>query len=215
MYGCLFAKNMLDFALIIIFQESVMQQMRDLVPEVNWELGLKVWHNFFNFPHPISSHPKSMQNCDLQDKAAPQEETNEKLLNEEEKPEQKSSSSQTTSGNNSTSSEGELESAASNPGSSKDSSWDPELPAFRVTCYRTGKHVFQSPAAAANFGGEVNNYFGWNVSMKKFDIEVILNIEQDHIYVSLALTRESLHRRNLTSFGPTTLRPTIAYNMLR
>ena len=39
--------------------------------------------------------------------------------------------------------------------------------------YRTGeKHVFQSPQAACHFGGCVQDYFGWNVNLKQFDIEV-------------------------------------------
>lgn len=33
--------------------------------------------------------------------------------------------------------------------------------------------------------------------------------------IGIALTEESLHRRNITHFGPTTLRSTLAYGMLR
>ena len=33
--------------------------------------------------------------------------------------------------------------------------------------------------------------------------------------LGISLTKESLHRRNIANFGPTTLRPTIAYCMLR
>ena len=93
---------------------------------------------------------------------------------------------------------------------------DPTKPAFRATCYRTGQnHAFNSMCAAANFGGAVQTYFGWNVDMKNFDIEVVLTINDDDISVGIALTRTSLHRRLITNFGPTTLRPTTAYNMLR
>ncbi|XP_041350135.1 THUMP domain-containing protein 3-like [Gigantopelta aegis] len=93
---------------------------------------------------------------------------------------------------------------------------DPTKPTFRVTCNRTGEgHSFDSMCAAANFGDAVQTYFGWNVDMKNFDIEVILNIEDRDVSVGIGLTKQSLHRRNLSSFGPTTLRPTIAYNMLR
>ena len=93
---------------------------------------------------------------------------------------------------------------------------NPLMPAFRVTCNRTGSnHCFDSMGAAANFGGGVNEYFGWNVSMKNFDIEVLLNIDDDAVRVCIALTKESLHKRNLVAFGHTTLRPTIAYCMLR
>lgn len=98
----------------------------------------------------------------------------------------------------------------------RENPWDPLMPSFRVTCLRHGdKHNFDSMTAAANFGGAIYNYFKWNVKMTEFDIEVILGIEDHEVTVSLGLTKESLHRRNITHFGPTTLRPTICYNMLR
>lgn len=87
---------------------------------------------------------------------------------------------------------------------------------FRATCYRTGKHhCFQSPAAAAHFGGAVQDYFGWNVDLNNYDIELVLCIESRDIRVGISLTNRSLHRRHITHFGKTTLRPTIAYGMLR
>ena len=88
-------------------------------------------------------------------------------------------------------------------------------PSFRVTCNRTGDHKFKSQECASILGAAVNESFGWTVSMKEYDIEVVLNIKEKHIYVCLTLTRESLHKRNLVSFGATSLRATIAYNMLR
>ena len=98
----------------------------------------------------------------------------------------------------------------------RENPWNPLKPAFRVTCNRVGdNHNFDSMSAAANFGGAIYRYFGWNVEMKNFDIEVMLNIEDEEVTVCIGLTRESLHRRNIDHFGPTTLRPTLAYNMLR
>jgi len=41
-----------------------------------------------------------------------------------------------------------------------------------------------------------------------------LFVDKTSVSVAFALTRESLHKRNVVAFGPTTLRPTIAYNML-
>jgi 23S rRNA G2445 N2-methylase RlmL len=35
------------------------------------------------------------------------------------------------------------------------------------------------------------------------------------MYYGIALTKESKHHRNINFFGPTTLRATICYNMLR
>jgi len=84
-----------------------------------------------------------------------------------------------------------------------------------VTCNRTGDHRFKSQECAAILGSIINETYHWTVSMKEYDIEVVLNIKEKHFYVCLTLTRESLHKRNLISFGPTSLRATIAYNMLR
>ncbi|XP_064486584.1 tRNA (guanine(6)-N2)-methyltransferase THUMP3-like isoform X2 [Ornithodoros turicata] len=91
-----------------------------------------------------------------------------------------------------------------------------KVPKFRVTCNRSGTtHKFTSMEAAAIFGGAINDTFHWGVDMKNFDIEVVLNISEEQVYVCLGITRGSLHHRNLDQFGPTSLRCTIAYSMLR
>lgn len=51
--------------------------------------------------------------------------------------------------------------------------------------------------------------------MKLFDLEIVLNTKDDLWYICSTLTKQSLHRRNLVSFGATTLRFTICYNILR
>ncbi|XP_078466683.1 tRNA (guanine(6)-N(2))-methyltransferase THUMP3 isoform X3 [Lampetra planeri] len=87
---------------------------------------------------------------------------------------------------------------------------------FRVTCNRAGDgHSFTSMEAAREFGGAVQDHFGWKADMKNFDVEVLVNIHDQEMCVGIALTEESLHRRNITHFGPTTLRSTLAYGMLR
>ena len=56
----------------------------------------------------------------------------------------------------------------------RENPWNPLMPSFRVTCNRHGEgHNFDSMTAAANFGGAVYQYFGWNVKMTGFDMEVI------------------------------------------
>jgi 23S rRNA G2445 N2-methylase RlmL len=90
------------------------------------------------------------------------------------------------------------------------------LPRFRVTCTRTHsvpsqKHPFTSMQAAAKFGGAINDQFGWIVDLENFDLEVLLNIVDSHVVVGISLTKESLFRRNIVNFGPTTLRSTLAY----
>ncbi|CAB1417898.1 unnamed protein product [Pleuronectes platessa] len=87
---------------------------------------------------------------------------------------------------------------------------------FRVTCNRAGdKHSFASNEAARDFGGAIQEFFQWKADMTKFDIEVLLNINKEEIVIGIALTEESLHRRNISHFGPTTLRSTLCYGMLR
>ncbi|XP_034726139.1 THUMP domain-containing protein 3 [Etheostoma cragini] len=87
---------------------------------------------------------------------------------------------------------------------------------FRVTCNRAGdKHSFSSNEAARDFGGAVQEFFLWKADMTKFDIEVLLNIHNEEMVIGIALTEESLHRRNISHFGPTTLRSTLCYGMLR
>ncbi|XP_063147693.1 tRNA (guanine(6)-N2)-methyltransferase THUMP3 [Candoia aspera] len=87
---------------------------------------------------------------------------------------------------------------------------------FRVTCNRAGdNHNFKSDEAARDFGGAVQDFFQWKADMTNFDVEVLLNIHNNEVIVGIALTEESLHRRNITHFGPTTLRSTLAYGMLR
>lgn len=103
--------------------------------------------------------------------------------------------------------------------SSHDQSRDPpsrQPLSFRVTCTRGGrKHQFSSMEAASRFGAGLARCFGWKVSMKNYDVEVLLDIHNDSAAVGIALTRESKYRRNIAHFGPTTLRSTIAYGLLR
>lgn len=48
--------------------------------------------------------------------------------------------------------------------------------AFRVTCYRTGKHSFQSQEAAEYFGGALQDKFHWIVDLVNYDLEIVLNV---------------------------------------
>ncbi|NXE53809.1 THUM3 protein, partial [Casuarius casuarius] len=101
-------------------------------------------------------------------------------------------------------------------GDGKKGEGDVNVLKFRVTCNRAGdKHSFTSNDAARDFGGAVQEHFQWKADMTNFDVEVLLNIHNNEVVVGIALTEESLHRRNITHFGPTTLRSTLAYGMLR
>ncbi|EHB00885.1 THUMP domain-containing protein 3 [Heterocephalus glaber] len=91
---------------------------------------------------------------------------------------------------------------------------EPQVLKFRVTCNRAGeKHCFTSNEAARVFGGAV--HFKWKADMTNFDVEVLLTIHDNEMVVGITLTEESFHHRNITHFGPTTLRSTLAYGMLR
>ncbi|ELT94984.1 hypothetical protein CAPTEDRAFT_229121 [Capitella teleta] len=145
--------------------DTAIQQIRDLVPGVDWKTGLKVWKQFDDFPHPVLpvAYPANLP------KENPTEEDKKTLL-----------------------------------------------PKFRATCYRShGKHSFQSPQAAAAFGGVINDYFAWNVDLENHNINAVLIVEGSNMYAAIELTKTSLHKRHIVKFGYTTLRGTIAYNMLR
>ncbi|XP_068550118.1 tRNA (guanine(6)-N2)-methyltransferase THUMP3 [Anas acuta] len=106
--------------------------------------------------------------------------------------------------------------AETKAGDGKEGEGDAKVLKFRVTCNRAGdKHSFTSNEAARDFGGAVQEHFQWKADMTNFDVEVLLNIHNNEVVVGIALTEESLHRRNITHFGPTTLRSTLAYGMLR
>ena len=112
------------------------------------------------------------------------------------------------------SSSAEVTSISTSDKSSEDES-QAILPRFRVTCTRTGKnHSFSSQEAAAKFGGGINDWFGWRVDLSNPDIEVLLNIVDNSVVIGIALTKESRGKRNITHFGPTTLKSSIAYCML-
>lgn len=87
---------------------------------------------------------------------------------------------------------------------------------FRVTCTRGGrKHSFSSMDAARSLGAGLVKHFGWTVQLKNPNLEVLLMIVGDAMTIALALNQESKYKRNITHFGPTTLRSTIAYGLLR
>lgn len=99
---------------------------------------------------------------------------------------------------------------------SEETAPEAKLIKFRVTCNRAGdKHSFSSNEVARDFGGAVQEFFQWKADMTKFDIEVLVNIHNVEVLIGIALTEESLHRRNISHFGPTTLRSTLCYGMLR
>uniref|UniRef100_T1IW69 THUMP domain-containing protein n=1 Tax=Strigamia maritima TaxID=126957 RepID=T1IW69_STRMM len=86
---------------------------------------------------------------------------------------------------------------------------------FRVSCNRHGAHNFDSVIAASAVGSEVNEKFKWTVDLEDYDLELLLNIHGNDVGFAISLTKSSLYRRNITHFGHTTLKSTIAHSMLR
>ncbi|CAL4122886.1 unnamed protein product, partial [Meganyctiphanes norvegica] len=93
---------------------------------------------------------------------------------------------------------------------------DSEGPGFRVTCSRAGdSHCFGSPEAARQFGAGVNERFGWPVKLSNHQLEIMLYIDTDFVYVSLCLNNEPLFKRNISQYGRTNLRASICYGLVR
>ena len=89
---------------------------------------------------------------------------------------------------------------------------------FRGTCYRSGeksKHDFDSPLVARTVGGHVQDLFGWEVKMKGYDLEFVINCDPGQLYCALTLNHSSLGNRTITEFGLCTLRPTISACLAR
>ncbi|XP_043282486.1 THUMP domain-containing protein 3-like isoform X2 [Venturia canescens] len=92
---------------------------------------------------------------------------------------------------------------------------DKTVLSFRVTCERAGTHTFESSEVANAVGGELQDKYHWIVDLTMYHLEVVCKVMQDEMTLSLRVTHESKHRRNITHFGPTTLRATVCYNLLQ
>jgi len=87
---------------------------------------------------------------------------------------------------------------------------------FRASANRIGKkQSITSPDAEWHFGGAIQDHTQWTVDLTNYNFEVLITLGVDFVTVCLSLTNASLHRRNIIDFGYTTLRASIAYNMLR
>ncbi|KOC59844.1 THUMP domain-containing protein 3 [Habropoda laboriosa] len=90
-----------------------------------------------------------------------------------------------------------------------------EILRYRVTCERTGKHNFESSDVARVIGGELQDKYLWLVDLSTYYLEVLCKLVNNELVTHLRVTHESKHRRNIMCFGPTTLRATVCYNLLR
>ncbi|XP_077545456.1 tRNA (guanine(6)-N(2))-methyltransferase THUMP3-like [Haemaphysalis longicornis] len=176
-------------------KEEMEATLPPLVERTHWETGLEVWRRM--------RPDAGFSLADFFRKCAPQQKGKDGAGEKGEE------GKQTQEGGGGGEEEG-------GSGDAKKEERRAEGPKFRVTCHRSGEgHKFTSMEAAATFGGAVNDHFGWGVDMRHFDLEVVLHVDPGCVYVALSLTTTSLHHRHLEHFGPTSLRCTIAYNMLR
>lgn len=87
---------------------------------------------------------------------------------------------------------------------------------FRVTGIRKGAHSFTSMDLQKIAGAGVRDRFRHPVSMKDFDVELRVEVEQDRCEVGVQLTRKALsHRADRPYRGRTPLKANVAYAMLR
>ncbi|XP_012258323.2 tRNA (guanine(6)-N2)-methyltransferase THUMP3-like [Athalia rosae] len=90
-----------------------------------------------------------------------------------------------------------------------------EILKYRVTCERTGSHAFESGQVARVIGGELQDKYHWLVDLTMYHLEFVCNVIHNELITCLRVTHESKHRRNILHFGPTTLRATVCYSLIK
>ncbi|XP_053891319.1 tRNA (guanine(6)-N2)-methyltransferase THUMP3 isoform X2 [Malaclemys terrapin pileata] len=216
-------------------KEDALKDLEDLAKKLPWTDPLKVWKLNTSLKKRKTKHKKqNQQNCASKEKLyddggkdrANQKDADKELLDHAQNTPSLKSAEQNTEktqemilADDQSDGKDEFLTITGNEnqaGDCKKGEVEAQVLKFRVTCNRAGdKHCFTSNDAARDFGGAVQDYFQWKADMTNFDVEVLLNIHNNEVVVGIALTEESLHRRNITHFGPTTLRSTLAYGMLR
>lgn len=91
-----------------------------------------------------------------------------------------------------------------------------DQPKFRVSSNRfSPKHKFTSPEICSIFGHVVDTKLGWPIKLKDFELEIMANFNENHLYVAFTLSTKSLDRRNIVETGYTTLKAPTCYALLR
>ena len=87
---------------------------------------------------------------------------------------------------------------------------------FRVTSKRRGVHKFSSMELQKIAGQALVDKYHKKVSLKEFDIEILVDAYGNECFVGVCLTKESLHKRYERVFDhPTALKHPLAYAMLK
>lgn len=88
-------------------------------------------------------------------------------------------------------------------------------PSFRVTSKRTGTHDFNSIDVQCAAGQGLVDRHGWRVDLTGHDLEFRFDVHDDVCLAGLRLSDSSLHRRSRVVHGVASLKPTVAYCMIR
>lgn len=88
----------------------------------------------------------------------------------------------------------------------------PSPPTFRITATRSGGHSFNSLQLAGEAGAGVVARYGWKVNLKHPDVEIGVQLADDHACVGLRLSSDAMANRSAVS-GVASLRPTVARAM--
>ncbi len=88
-------------------------------------------------------------------------------------------------------------------------------PSFRVTSKRSGTHDFNSIDIQCAAGQGLVDRHGWRVDLTGHDLEFRFDVNDDVCLAGLRLSDSSLHRRSRVVHGVASLKPTVAYCMIR
>lgn len=198
-------------------KDEDLQKIKSSINMFDWDKVLTVWKEVFKFPGIIYASPADHDYALSFEKTAKNinenSQSNEREIFESEDPHYKKTDFEKALDSVLTNSDNETENDCDD---TKTCSFSRKVPRFRVTCNRVGQnHTFTSMEAAYVVGGHLQDKFNWIVDLTHYDLHILLEINEDHVYAAIALNKESNHRRNISFFSLTTLRATISYNMLR
>ncbi|NSW58362.1 MAG: methyltransferase [Armatimonadetes bacterium] len=85
-------------------------------------------------------------------------------------------------------------------------------PTFRITATRSGSHSFNSLQLAGEAGAGVVARYGWKANLKHPDVEIGVQLADNHACFGLRLSTDAMANRSAVS-GVASLRPTVARAM--
>lgn len=96
------------------------------------------------------------------------------------------------------------------------SPWMRGKKSFRISCQRIGSHHFTSIDVQRIAGKVVQEKYKLKVDLKRFQLNLKVDVFGKDVFVSIPITLKSLSKRfKLRFFHPAALKPTIAYGLIR